>query len=964
MHPFVRKISLFLAFVAAFSAAFSADAQNTKGTVEGKVLDAKTGETLPGVKVTVDGLSVGALSDFDGNFTLSLPAGTYKLLFTNYGYKNKSLSDVAVKAGQLQSLTVPMAEADATTLDVVTITGTATKENATALLVQQKNLASVSDGISSESIRRTPDRNTGDVLKRVSGASIQDNKFAIVRGLNDRYNAAYLNGAPLPSTEADRKAFSFDIFPSALLENLVIVKTATPELPGEFAGGVIQVNTKNFPGKKFHEFSFSGGYNTITTGRERMDYQGGKLDWLGVDDGTRALPAGVPGSFQMFQATPTERAATAQLFANDWALQRKTFLPAFSAQYAGGGSKTWDSGKKLGVIYALTYNNSNNYNETTRKSWMNSIIGTEPSQLERNFIDKNYTVNTLGGALLNVAYNASPKHTFGWKNLYAVTSQDRVLARYGQYNPLDAPNDVLKQTARWFTNNQIVSTQLTGQHVVGEKKNKVQWLTGYSRIVRTVPNLRNTLYYGNVDNPADTGWRAAVTSSSVGPDYSGSRFYGTNVEDLYSGQVSWERNVDFPNAGLRNNVKAGVGGQYRDRTYVARQFGYTYFNLIGFNFNLLNQPDAQIFQPGNLGVFADGSRGFTIREGTRSSDSYLANAALGFGFLQIDTRILEKTRVIWGGRLESFDQNLYSKTDNNDTVQVNNANTDFLPSVNLVYSLNDKQNLRLGFAQTVNRPEFRELAPFAFYDFTTRYVVTGNVNLQRALIYNYDARYEWYPGRGQVFSVSAFYKDFANPIEQRTREDVVTEYTFENVRRAVDWGFEVEGRLVLNTLLGGEDNLWSKLTAFANYTWIRSRVDVRGLAGVPDSIRPLQGQSPYVINAGLQYQDLESGLTVSAAFNRVGPRIFIVGSILEPSIWEQGRSVLDLSVAKDFGKDKKWSLRLTAKDLLAQDLIFFNDITNNQKWDPSDAAAGIVGDDEVWRTNFGPTITLGATYKF
>jgi outer membrane receptor protein involved in Fe transport len=307
---------------------------------------------------------------------------------------------------------------------------------------------------------------------------------------------------------------------------------------------------------------------------------------------------------------------------------------------------------------------------------------------------------------------------------------------------------------------------------------------------------------------------------------------------------------------------------------------------------------------------------------------------------------------------------LYSKTDNNDTVQVNNANTDFLPSVNLVYSLNDKQNLRLGFAQTVNRPEFRELAPFAFYDFTTRYVVTGNVNLQRALIYNYDARYEWYPGRGQVFSVSAFYKDFANPIEQRTREDVVTEYTFENVRRAVDWGFEVEGRLVLNTLLGGEDNLWSKLTAFANYTWIRSRVDVRGLAGVPDSIRPLQGQSPYVINAGLQYQDLESGLTVSAAFNRVGPRIFIVGSIQEPSIWEQGRSVLDLSVAKDFGKDKKWSLRLTARDLLAQDLIFFNDITNNQKWDPSDAAAGIVGDDEVWRTNFGPTITLGATYKF
>ena len=961
MHSFCRKISLFVALVGALGGSFSAFAQTTKGTVEGKVVDAKTGETLPGVKVTVDGLGVGALSDFDGNFTLSLPAGSYKILLTNFGYKNKTLSDVAVKAGQVQSLTVPLSEADATALEAVTVTGTATKENATALLVQQKNLASVSDGISAESIRRTPDRNTGDVLKRVSGASIQDNKFAIVRGLNDRYNAAYLNGAPLPSTEADRKAFSFDIFPSALLENLVIVKSATPEMPGEFAGGVIQVNTKNFPGKKFHEFSVSGGYNTITTGRERLDYQGGKLDWLGVDDGSRSLPTGIPGSFQMFQATPTERAEYAKAFPNDWALQRKTFAPAFSAQYAGGGSKTWDDGRKLGVIYALTYNNSNNYNETTRKAWMNSIGGTEPSQLERNFTDKNYTVNTLGGALFNVAYNSSPKNTYGWKNLYAVTSQDRVLSRYGQYNPLDAPNDVLKQTARWFTNNQIVSSQLTGQHVVGAKKQKVQWLAGYSRIVRTVPNLRNTLAYGNVDNPADTGWRAAITSSSVGPDYSGSRFYGTNVEDLYSAQATWEGNWDFADAGVRNTLKMGVGGQYRDRAYVARQFGYTYLNLIGFDFSLLNQTDDQIFRPENIGVLPNGSRGFTIREGTRSSDSYLANAALGYGFVQVDTRILEKTRVIWGGRLESFGQHLYSKTDNNDTVQVNNANTDFLPSVNLVYSLNDKQNLRLGFAQTVNRPEFRELAPFAFYDFTTRYVVTGNVNLQRAVIYNYDARYEWYPGRGQVFSVSAFYKDFANPIEQRTREDVVTEYTFENVRRAVDWGFEMEGRLQLNTLLGGENNFWSKTTAFANYTWIRSRVDVRGLVGVPDSIRPLQGQSPYVINAGLQYQDLESGLTISAAFNRVGERIFIVGSILEPSIWENGRSVLDLSIAQDFGKDKKWSLRLTAKDLLAQDLIFFNDINNNQRWDAP--VNGVAIDDEVWRTNFGPTITLGASYK-
>ena len=368
-----------------------------------------------------------------------------------------------------------------------------------------------------------------------------------------------------------------------------------------------------------------------------------------------------------------------------------------------------------------------------------------------------------------------------------------------------------------------------------------------------------------------------------------------------------------------------------------------------FDQELLNQPIDGIFANQNLNA----TSGFSIREGTKSSDSYLANATLGFGFAQVDTRIMEKTRINWGLRAENFEQNMYTKTDNNDTVQVESTKLDLLPSVNMIYSLNDAQNLRFSYSRTLNRPEFRELAPFAFYDFQTRFVVTGNPNLVRSTIDNYDARYEWYPGKGQVFSVSGFYKSFINPIEQATREDVVTEYTFVNVPKAVDFGLEFEGRLLLSTLVGKPENeVLNKITLFANYAAIRSAVTLNSASG-GDSTRPLQGQSPYLINAGAQYQNDETGTSFSAAFNQVGDRIFIVGSLQEPSIWEKGRAVLDLSFSQDV--NEKLSIKVTARDLLAPDLIFFNDIDNNKKWSE--------GDDQMWRSNFGPTLTLGLSYR-
>ena len=956
MKSIALKISSLLLLIVALSAPVLAQ----RGTLIGKVVDGKTGETLPGTAVTVEGSTIGTITDFDGAFSMALEPGTYKITIKYFGFKTKSITEVSVRKNDETSLTVSMEESESTSLAEVVVTGTAARENVNALLLQQKNIGSVSDGISSESIRRTPDRNTGDVLKRVSGASIQDNKFAIVRGLNDRYNAAYINGAPLPSTESDRKAFSFDIFPANLLDNLVIVKTASPELPGEFAGGVIQINTKSIPSKNFNQLSISSSYNTLTTFQTRLDYQGGKWDWLGIDDGARSMPTFIPTTSEMFNMSNEERAGIAKQLKNDWAMQKGVFLPSLSFQYSGGLVKKSEAGKEFGAIYALTYQSNNSFNTTHRQTWQNSIGEVGMSQMESDLFDENHVVNTLAGVLANLSYKFSPNHQIGLKNMYSINAQDRVLSRYGTRSPLDAPNEVMKFNAFWFTSNQIVTSQLNGDHYFTESKLKWKWLAGLSNIHRVVPNLRNTLYYGNTD-VADTAWRAGITFASVGPDYSGSRFYGDNNETMSSIESDVEKALDFEDIGLRNQVKIGMGAQFRDRAYTARQFGHTTYGSVGgsftFDYALLNLPQDQIFRSENMGLINPTTGGFLLREGTKNSDSYEAQSYLNFAFLQVDSRYMEKSRFVWGVRAELFHQALNALRDNGDDITVNTQKLDILPSVNYVYSINDQQNFRLSYSKTLNRPEFRELAPFSFYDFTTRYVVTGNDSLKRASIQNFDVRYEIYPGRGQVFSVSGFYKHFTNPIEQATRQDVVTEYSYMNVASAEDYGVELEGRLLLASLFGGEEkDFFKNTTIFANYAFIRSRVDVSRLVGVQDSLRPLQGQSPYVFNAGIQYLNHESGWGASASFNRVGQRIFIVGTVVEPDIWEQGRSVLDLQVSKSFADDK-WEIRLTARDLLAQDLIFFNDISGNRRFDEGQ-------DDEMWRTNFGPTVQLGLNYKF
>ncbi len=400
--------------------------QAQTGKIIGKIVDAKTGETLPGATVLIEGTTKGASSDFDGNFSLGgLQPGKYTIIASYITYDNKKFVDVVVKANDVTEFNITLDQSSSQTLGEVVVQAEMNKENTNTLFVMQKNNASVSDGISSESIKKTPDRSTSDVLKRVSGASIQDNKFAIIRGMSDRYNAAYLNGSPLPSSESDRRAFAFDIFPAGILDNLVIIKTATPELPGDFAGGIILINTKNIPEKNSTSVSISGGYNALTTFKNFKTYEGGKTDWLGLDDGARQLPGDIPSTQEFSKITlNTDKIEHAKKLNYDWSLQNKTALPNLNLLITQANVFKLFK-KDFGSIVAITYNNSNSTNIYERREFEEQ---GDKVQKTREFIDTTFTNNILASLLWNLSYKLNDNNQIGFKNLYSINSDDRVIS--------------------------------------------------------------------------------------------------------------------------------------------------------------------------------------------------------------------------------------------------------------------------------------------------------------------------------------------------------------------------------------------------------------------------------------------------------------------------------------------------------------------------------------------------------
>jgi outer membrane receptor protein involved in Fe transport len=893
-----------------------------KSALSGIVRDAVTGEALVGAIVMVEGTGMGTTTDLDGRFKLEVQAGKYTFIVSLISYHPVKLTNKEILPGQTLREDIVL-ESNAKGLEEFTIVAEVTRESEIGLIIERKNAVMVFDGLSAEHIRKTPDRTTADVLKRVSGATIQDNSFVVVRGLPDRYNMALINGAPLPSSEPDRKAFSFDIFPAALISDLRIIKTAMPSYSGEFAGGIVQIKTRDIPEEDFYQVNVGLTLNTITTLRPFTQGEGAGLDFLGIQSGSRLLPEAIPSieEFNALQSPNIQRSELvrlAQEMPANYATSTQNARPGMSLQFSTGHKRNLlsiakQSPEKLlnfGSIFAFTYNNTLNYREVERNDF-NNVEQT------KSFIDNQYTTQVNWGALWNLALmhaNKASANKISLKNIFNNSSFNQFIFRTGTEPDLNLDN---KSYNYFFSQNLVASSQLEGEHLIKRINLKIDWLAGINMLNRSIPDYRIVEYkrpMGQEEFPF-----AIPLSNTVQPDKAG-RFFSTQNDLMGIGGLNLS--IPFLLGASRHELKTGLFISQRNRDFQGRQFGYVRYMNSTFNPAIAAYSPESLFVPENMG-----ETGLMLREVTRKSDAYQFEAALRATYLQMESGFFEnKLKFVYGLRIEQYRQqlNTFQLANDQEPVAIDTTFLNWLPSVNVIWNLHKNINLRGAWSFTVNRPEARELAPFAFYDFSLFALVSGNQELKPTHVQNFDLRAEYYPKPGQVISLTGFYKTFQNPIEKQLFPVLNRKFTYLNASSAYAMGLEFEFRMEWKSLFPTlKTPVLADLGFVGNLALIRSEVSLDSL-GFAGENRPMQGQAPLIVNAGIQYTPKWWNGLFSLSANYIGRSIYTIGDVTYPSIWENPRWVIDAQISRKFLKNKI-ELKINARDLLASDWIFYQD---------------------------------------
>lgn len=886
------------------------------GKLSGRITDDKNRPVI-GAAVKANAIKRYTTTDVDGRFTLSLPTGVkVEIEISAVGFDSKTISDVEVQEGQVEEISITLA-VKSNNLENVTVKSSARKETTNALIQFQKNTNAVAQVISAEAIRRSPDKNTGEALKRVTGLSIQEGRYIIVRGLSDRYNQAMLNGVLLSSTEPDRKTFSFDIFPAAIVENIIINKTFIPEYSAEWAGGLIQVQTRDIPSKNFFNVQLGTNFNTETIGRDIYTYPGGKLDWLGIDDGTRALPDNFPtkNEFGAIKNDAEKIELGKQIAAKSWApTQKSNALAALGQTFqANGGFATKLFNKDLGGVVTVTYNRN-----VKNLAYDNRFFTISNAKAEPTFDYNNnkYTSDVLWGALANFALKLNANNKITFRNLINTNTSDYTTLRTGlDFESDPSVGEQIKAYEYGFRNNTFFNTQLNGDHNLPSLNTKLTWFGSFSILDQYVPQQRR-LQYNQAAGQPDAPFLALLSNTLS--QKTGSIYYHNLNDYIYN--FGGDLTKTFTLFDRKQSVKGGYNFQVKDRVFNSRPFS---INLPSDNPDLKALDPSVIFDEANFGVEQNK---FHFDEITGIYFRYIANTILNAGYIQFDNSVNEWLRIVWGARYEHFDQLVGSQYTIDPRYNYTKRG-DLLPALNITAKVNSKSNLRISGSQTVVRPEFRELTGTAFYDFEVGATIIGNPNLVRTKITNADIRFEVYPRPGELFTIGAFYKFFQNPIELAFNQTGVGSSTFNYINNdgisAQAFGAEVEFRKKLDFI-----SSLKRFTLQGNFSYIYNRVKFEQAT----LDRPMQGQSPYLINAGLQYDVEETGFFITALFNQVGRRILYVGNEQLPAVWEAPRPLLDLQVSKKL-MDNKAEIKLSFTDLLNQPARFYHDLDDNKKYD-------------------------------
>ncbi|HUR30538.1 MAG TPA: TonB-dependent receptor [Saprospiraceae bacterium] len=905
-----------------------------RGIITGRITAQNSGETLIGAIVQIEGTKIGTVTDVDGNYILSVNPGSYNLFLYYVGYVGDTIH-VDVNANSTVNGDYAMEEGQGLSLQEIVVTATAERSSDVVMAIEVKKSAFIASGITGSEIRRTPDRTVGDILKRVTGASIQDGKFAIIRGMNDRYNAGYLDGALLSSTESDRKAFAFDFVPANLIDNLSIVKSGSPELIGDFGGGVIMINTKSVPDKFTQSISLGAQYHSSTTFKEfkqSVTYPGESFNLLShqrdipeFDEDALKLSSGFPSKGEKERLGDISKK-----FNNDWSCATLKAMPNARVAYSLGMPIKLNRTSKMGLILSLNYAN-------TRRVSENSINSFDGSGQVAGFNDIAFLRNISTGGIFNINYITRSTQV-NFRNLLNINSDNNTIFRTGTGNFSDALT--VQNSARLINYNRLYNGIISLKHIVGDSVLSINASWGYSNVHREVPDYRIASYTKTPDFPQYRLSLGDFFNSSTG------RFASKLNEDLYSG--TFEIGKKFNTGSVRNEIKAGYFYQNRSRTFYGRSFVYN-----GFPGEYSLDPTIDLgdenIGPDKLYLVEKSSDDISFYEGTSELTAY---------YIAADQNYSNKLRIVYGARLENIDLEVTNQKVGTTIASIKKMS--LLPSANLTYYVSPKANIRASYFSSVNRPEFRELAPFSFFVFEKNAEIRGNADLKIADLNNFDFRLEFYPQPGQSISIGGFYKHISNPIELSL--DITqpfSTFTFQNEKSANIYGLEFELKKKLDFI--NRAKLFRNLAVYANLSLIKSKLDFKA-SSLSKADRPLQGQSPYIINARLQYENVENGWSFNLGVNRVGRRIAFVG--VDPKfgdtrqdIFEAPRTVVDVQIAKTI---KNTNIKLTIGDLLHNDLVYYQDANQDGKF-----SKGLAGTDRlmyVFTNGYTTTISINHTF--
>ena len=1008
------------------SCAFQAYSQ---GIVRGMVTDGVNGDVLIGANVLVEGSSTGAMVDLDGNYSLEgLAPGTYSIACSFISYTKQVEGNVIVKEGEVTIVNFNLMPATFVIEQEAVIEVKQDRTKDVYMEGLKKKEAGMMDYLSSQEIKKTGDSDAGSALKRVSGVSTVGN-YVFVRGLSDRYIKTTLNGAEIPSLDPKRNSIQMDLFPTNLIDNLVVMKTLNSNLPADYSGAYINIITKDFPDQFTFNYSGSFGYNTNSTFNNNfLTSETSDSDWIGFDNGVRDVPASVSsgdvpqqsfsnyydalvlagygdelanlninapadiGSGQGQQSIAqivnqidgiesvsqvndeflpairevqnTQLAQQTKDFNNNWANQTKNpFLDI--SQSISFGNQTKLFGRPLGYNFGFQYKKSNRFYENG-STGRYTLTGNEDVKneldVQRLLQDSRGTESVYTSALLNLSYKLNGNNKVGVTYMPNISGVNDSRYQNG-INPSDAIGLGQEQRQQRYLERTMQIFQLRGEHVIENFYNsKLTWISSYTRGIQSTPDLRvfinsyeesegGRVYLdeGGTDITED-----ALALLADGEDlneyYPG---YTTEVvgegeleysieDNLYPSPTRYYRemtdntldlklNLEVPlqgKEGLKNKLSVGASYVGKTRDYTESRYS---FISSGLEYN--GDPNAY-FAEENMNIVPGASSYLYLRDDTDIQNSYTASQDVFGAYAMLDYNLSTKFRINGGVRLETTQMLLESEKLNQsdlDPEQQENFKgsldlIDILPAVNMTYQLRKRDlsltNLRFSVSRSVARPMFREKAPYSVFDFEIQEQQTGNTDLTRTQIDNLDLRLEHYPGLGEIYSVSLFYKNFTDPIEQVIIATAAnTEITWVNVDRAQVFGAEFEVRKNLGAIAPSLKNF----SIGANLTIVHSETDIqedelteiRATDNDHADTRPMYGQSPYLLNAIGSFNNDSIGLRVSASFNIAGPQLVLITPGGTPDVYDLPRPTLDLTIGKDIGE--RFSINFKARNLLDPD---------------------------------------------